>query len=291
MRKTHVNNVILSKIYELFQITIGAFLMGAALSIFLVPLKIASGGVSGLATVLHYVTGMRTGFLIILINVPILILGFWAFDIKFILRSLYGTVMLSLSTELMSFISAPTQDMLLACAFGGVIMGLGIAQVLKSNGTTGGVDILVLVFRKYMPLLSVGKLFLIIDGIIIFIAGAVFKSWETVLYSAVGLFISTYVTDLVLEGLKFARLVYIMSEKSSEITQKIYSEMERGVTSLSSVSMYTGKGNRILLCAIRKTELTKLKRLVYTTDPNAFVIISDAKEVLGNGFELKSNHI
>lgn len=291
MRKTLVNNVILSKIYELFQITIGAFLMGAALSIFLVPLKIAPGGVSGLATVLHYVTGIRTGYLIILINIPILILGFWAFDIKFILRSLYGTVMLSLSTELMSYISAPTQDMLLACAFGGVIMGLGISQVLKSNGTTGGVDILVLVFRKYMPLLSVGRLFLIIDGIIIFIAGAVFKSWETILYSAVELFISTYVTDLVLEGLKFARLVYIMSEKSSEITQKIYSEMERGVTSLSSVSMYTGKGNRILLCAIRKTELTKLKELVYTTDPNAFVIISDAKEVLGNGFELKSNHI
>lgn len=265
-------------------ITLGAMLMGAALSIFLVPFKIAPGGISGLSTVLHYLTKIRVSTLILIVNAPIFIIGFISFNGHFLLRSFYGTIVLSLATEGFSLIQPLTGDIILACVFGGAIMGCGIATVLRSGGTTGGTDILALVIQKYAPQLSIGQLFMVIDGAIILIAGAVFGDWEIILYSSAALFISSHVTDTILEGIKYARLVYIISNRSLEITQNIYSDMDRGVTALSSVSMYTGKNGRILLCAIRKHELPKLKRLVYSTDPHAFVIISDAKEVLGNGF-------
>lgn len=273
------------KAEEILLITIGAALIGCALSVFLVPFRIAPGGVSGVAAVLHHLTGIRVSTLLMFINVPIFILGLMHFDKSFLFRSIYGTAVLSLSAELFSRIVLPTEDMFFASVFGGVVIGAGIALVLKSGGSTGGTDILVLICRKFLPNLSVGNLFLLIDGFIIFLAGATLGGWEIVLYSSATLFISTYITDAVLEGSSFARMVYIISPKNEEITKQIYSEMNRGVTGLKSASMYTGEERQILLCVIRRFELPRLKELVYEVDDKAFVIISDAKEVLGNGFD------
>ncbi len=275
----------LKSVAEVLQGTLGAVLIGCALSVFLVPLKIAPGGVSGVASVLYHLTGIRVSTLLLLLNVPIFLLGFIHFDGKFLIRSVYGAIVLSVSAEFFSQFGNPTEDILLACVFGGAIMGAGISLVLQAGGTTGGTDILVLVFRKFFPHLSVGNLFLVIDGIIILLAGATLGGWEIVLYSAVTLYVSTNVTDTLLEGASFARMVYIISEQNETITKRIYSEMQRGVTGLNSVSMYTGRDGRILLCVIRKYELPRLKELIYSTDKGAFVIISDAKEVMGNGFE------
>ena len=265
-------------------ITTGALMMGAGLSIFLVPFMIAPGGISGLSTLLHHLTGIRVSTLIILINAPIFALGYANFDIKFLAKSVYGTFALSAATEIFAHVPLLTNDVLLASAFGGAVMGCGIGTVMKFGGTTGGTDILALVIRKYAPQLSIGQLFLAIDGAIILIAGAVSSDWEVILYSGATLFISSRVPDALLEGVNFARLVYIISNRNLAITQAIYANMNRGVTALSSVSMYTGKTGRILICVIRKYELPKLKRIVYSIDSNAFVIISDAKEVTGNGF-------
>ncbi len=273
---------------ELLQITLGTALIGCALSTFLVPFKLAPGGVSGVASVLYYLTGIRVSTLIMLINVPIFILGFVHFNGKFLLRSIYGTIAVSVSVELFSSFVAPAADIFSACVFGGIILGTGLALVLKSGATTGGTDILVMISRKFFPNLSVGNLFMIIDGVIILVAGATLGGWEIVLYSAAALFISTHITDGILEGASFARMVYIMSGHSDTITERIYKEMDRGVTGLTSVSMYTGKDRKILLCVIKKYELPHLKKLIYDTDPNAFVVISEAKEVMGNGFERES---
>lgn len=276
-----------NSVAEFIEITFGAILMGAALSVFLIPFKIASGGVSGIATVIHYITGVRTSILILAVNIPIFLIGLVCFNFRFLVRSLYGMFVLSAATDIMSLIYIPINDSLLACVFGGAIMGIGVSFVIRSGGTTGGTDILVLVIRKFKPELSVGQLFLLLDGVVVAIAGIVFSSWETILYSVAAILISSYVTDTAIEGLKFARLVYIISDKNIEITSKIYAEMDRGVTGINSVSMYTGRSGRVLMCAIRKNELTTLKKLVYSVDENAFVIISDAKEVMGNGFEVK----
>ena len=276
-----------NSVAEFIEITFGAILMGAALSVFLIPFKIASGGVSGIATVIHYITGVRTSILILAVNIPIFLIGLVCFNFRFLVRSLYGMFVLSAATDIMSLIYIPINDSLLACVFGGAIMGIGVSFVIRSGGTTGGTDILVLVIRKFKPELSVGQLFLLLDGVVVAIAGIVFSSWETILYSVAAILISSYVTDTAIEGLKFARLVYIISDKNIEITSKIYAEMDRGVTGINSVSMYTGRSGRVLMCAIRKNELPTLKKLVYSVDENAFVIISDAKEVMGNGFEVK----
>lgn len=275
------------KVLEYVKITAGAVMMGIALSVFLVPFKIAPGGISGLATVIHYLSGIRVSVLIPLINIPIFILGIIRLHSGFLLRSVYGTAVLSVAVEAAEGLAAPTSDPLLACVFGGALMGVGISVVLAAGGTTGGTDILVLVIRRSIPSVSVGRLYLLIDGIIILIAGVALSGGDTVFYSAAALVVSTYATDAALDGLKLARLVYIISDDADSICGRIYGELRRGVTGLRAVSMYSGRERKILLCAVGRRQLTALKRIIRETDPAAFVIICDAKEIMGCGFEVR----
>lgn len=268
-------------------IAVGAVLMGVALSVFMVPFKIAPGGASGLATVLHYLTGLRVSVLIPLINIPIFIIGIIRLERDFLVKSVFGTVVLSIATETAAILPPPTSDPLISAVFGGAVMGIGISAVLSRGGTTGGTDILVLVIRRSFSEVSVGRLYLLIDGAVIAMAGLAFSSGEVIFYSAVSLVVSTYMTDAALEGLNLARLVYIISDSNREICDRIYDELKRGVTGLNSVSMYSGRSGRILMCVIRKGQLSKLKKIIQDIDKDAFVIICDAKEVMGSGFEMR----
>ena len=268
-------------------IAVGAVLMGVALSVFMVPFKIAPGGASGLATVLHYLTGLRVSVLIPLINIPIFIIGIIRLERDFLVKSVFGTVVLSIATETAAILPPPTSDPLISAVFGGAVMGIGISAVLSRGGTTGGTDILVLVIRRSFSEVSVGRLYLLIDGAVIATAGLAFSSGEVIFYSAVSLVVSTYMTDAALEGLNLARLVYIISDSNREICDRIYAELKRGVTGLNSVSMYSGRSGRILMCVIRKGQLSKLKKIIQDIDKDAFVIICDAKEVMGSGFEMR----
>lgn len=268
-------------------IAAGAVLMGVALSVFMVPFKIAPGGASGLATVLHYLTGLRVSVLIPLINIPIFIIGIIRLERDFLVKSVFGTVVLSIATETAAILPPPTSDPLISAVFGGAVMGIGISAVLSRGGTTGGTDILVLVIRRSFSEVSVGRLYLLIDGAVIAMAGLAFSSGEVIFYSAVSLVVSTYMTDAALEGLNLARLVYIISDSNREICDRIYAELKRGVTGLNSVSMYSERSGRILMCVIRKGQLSKLKKIIQDIDKDAFVIICDAKEVMGSGFEMR----
>lgn len=268
-------------------IAVGAVLMGVALSVFMVPFKIAPGGASGLATVLHYLAGLRVSVLIPLINIPIFIIGIIRLERDFLVKSVFGTVVLSIATETAAILPPPTSDPLISAVFGGAVMGIGISAVLSRGGTTGGTDILVLVIRRSFSEVSVGRLYLLIDGAVIAMAGLAFSSGEVIFYSAVSLVVSTYMTDAALEGLNLARLVYIISDSNREICDRIYAELKRGVTGLNSVSMYSGRSGRILMCVIRKGQLSKLKKIIQDIDKDAFVIICDAKEVMGSGFEMR----
>ncbi len=265
----------------------GAIIMGAALQLFLVPLHITAGGVSGIAMVLNHLSGIGVGFLILLINLPLFILGLVHFSKRFLLYSLLGTVVLSLSTQVFSGIPAMTGEPLLAALIGGASMGLGLGLVLSVNGTTGGTDIMVLLLKKRFPAFSVGQFFLLVDGLVISLAGFVFQQWEVILYSGITLFVTSKVIDAILTGVDYAQMVYIISEHAAEISQGIYKDMRRGVTGLESVSFYTGKSRQVLFCVIRKVELPKLKQVVHEIDGDAFVIVSDAREVLGKGFKVE----
>lgn len=266
----------------------GAISMGAFLELFLVPLHIVAGGVGGIATLVNHLTGLSVGVLIFLINVPIFILGTFRFDKKFLFYSLLGTLSLSLGTQFFSSFPSVTDDPLLASIFGGAGIGLSLGMVISFNGTTGGTDILALVMKQWYPRFSVGQFFLFIDGAVILAAGVVFGEWESVLYSSLALFACSKVLDTILAGVDYGQMVYIMSDFTPQISQEIYQEMHRGVTGLQSISLYHGKEKIVLLCVIRKVELPKLKKLVHSIDEEAFVIVSDAREILGKGFKLIS---
>lgn len=273
------------KIEKVCFVILGGGIMGIALDLFLIPCDLAAGGVGGISTVLSHVSGIGTGIWILIINIPIFGLGLLHFDKEFLFYSLLGTLSLSVSTQLFSFLTPITYDMLPAAVFGGALMGMGLSLALKRGGTTGGTDILALILKKKFPHLSVGQFFLLIDGAVIIIAGIVFRRGEVFLYSAAALYITGKVVDAVLEGIDFAKAVYIISDQPDMISNIIYTDMQRGITGFLAKSKYTGKEQQVLMCVIRKYELERLKKAVYRVDSKAFVIISDVKEVLGNGFK------
>ena len=279
-----------AKTKKIIKIIAGAAVMGFALELFLVPSQIAAGGVGGLATVVYHLTGLPVSLLIFLINIPIFIIGAMNFKMKFLYVSLIGTISLSASSAVFAFLPPITNDIVLAAVFGGAVFGFGLGMVILAGGTTGGTDILALVLRHRLPRFSVGQFFLLIDGLVIALAGLAFRRWDTILYSALTLLISTFVVDTMLDGVDFAKLVYIISDKHKAISEEIYKQVSRGVTGLSAVSYYTGAEKRVLLCVTRKYELPRLKAVIHKVDPNAFLIVSDAKEVHGRGFNETNLH-
>lgn len=282
------------KLKNIILILLGGAIMGFGLEFFLVPAKIAAGGVSGIATVLYHLFNLPVGIMVFVINIPIFILGLMEFNWRFLLTSIIGTAALSFSAQIFeadffqSFLPL-SQDIFLCSVLGGAIYGAGLGLVILAGGTTGGTDIVSLVLKKKFPTLSVGQLIIAIDGLIISIAGIAFKSIETLLYSAVLLFVSSYVLDTILAGVDFAKIAYIISEKNDEISKAISERIRRGSTSLNAHSYYSGKSRDVLMCVMRKYQVPPLKELVTEIDPSAFVIVTDAKEVIGEGFRYDLN--
>ncbi len=271
-------------------IILGGMIMGFALIFFLVPSSIAAGGVSGISTVLHYLLGLPVGLMVLVLNIPIFILGFVNFNSRFLVTSIIGTLSLSFSTQffespLFSRFIPVSNDMFLCSVLGGASYGFGLGLALRAGGTTGGTDILSLVLKKWFPKFSVGQFIILIDGVIVALAGLAFGRLDTILYSAVMLFVSSYLADTMLEGVDFAKMVFVISENQKDISNKIAEELRRGSTALSGFSMYSGKTRNVLMCVLRKYQLPRLKELVSEADRSAFVIVTDVKEVIGHGFK------
>ncbi len=274
----------LAKIKKYGMILVGSAVSGLALDLFLVPAQIAPGGMSGLATVAHYFTNISVGKLILLFNIPVFILGWIFFGKKLVLTSLFGMFSLSFFTELFVFLPVVTEDVILCSAFGGVLFGFGLGTVLQSGTTTGGTDILAKILKKFFPTISLGKFILLIDAVIILLAGVAFGRAESVLYSAVTLLLSSYVIDMLAEGINYSKMVLIVSDQSGEIAQAIFRSAFRGVTALRGFSMYNGSEKNVLLCVMKRHEIGKLRQLTKQIDPTAFVVVSNVREVMGNGF-------
>lgn len=275
----------MKKAFRFFMIISGSLLMALGLDLFLVPAKIAPGGVSGLSTVIHYVTGLPVGVLILLINIPIFILGARSFSKKFIFESFIGMIVLSFFVSFFEFLAPITDDLILSSVFGGVFIGAGVGLVFRSNATTGGTDIVVFLLKKRFKSLSAGNIVAIIDLLIVLLAGIVFRTWESVLYSTVSLIVSSFIIDAIIEGVDYAKAVFIISDNPDEISRVISDKLYRGTTCFCGFSHYTGKEKNTLLCVVRRFEISRLKNIIYEADKNAFVIVTDTKEVLGNGFK------
>ena len=265
-------------------ITTGCALAGFSLSCFLASNDIIAGGVSGLATIINHFMNIPIGIMIILINVPIFVCGIIKFGKSLGVATLYATITLSVFTDLFSTIGTLTNDMLLSSVFGGLIAGIGYGMVFYSNATTGGVDIIANIIRSKYRHLPIGKIILVVDLIIIIFAMYVYKNINIGLYSIISLWLTAYILDMLLEGFNFAKLVLIISDNYSEIANLINTELDRGATFLNGQGTYTNNEKKVIMCTIKEKEIPMLKDIIKSVDVNSFVLITDAREVLGNGF-------
>ncbi len=265
-------------------ITLGSAIMALGFTLFLIPNKIAAGGVSGLATVIYYLADIPVGVMSILLNIPIFIAAVRLLGKTFGTRTIYGIISSAFFIDLLQpIVPVLSEDLLLAAIYGGVISGLGLGIVFNSKGTTGGTDMVARLINHYTGL-SVGQGLLLADGIVVALAG-IFFNIEVALYAALTIFLSSKTIDVVQEGMNISKAALIISSEQEEIRKRVISELERGITGLEGYGGYTGNSKDILLCIISRSEVAKLKHLVIQIDPEAFIIITNVHEVLGEGFK------
>ncbi|WP_334110768.1 YitT family protein [Thermodesulfitimonas autotrophica] len=263
----------------------GTVLVALGLDLFLVPNKIAAGGVSGIATILHHLFGFPVGATMLVLNIPLFLWCFWRLGFGVGLRSLFGTALLSGVVDgLVPFLPALTTNPLLASLYGGVLAGLGLGLVFRAKATTGGTDLAAMILQSYVGI-NVGQLLFLVDGAVVLAAGFAFRSPELAMYAIITIFLSAWVIDLVQEGISYTKAFLIISEKHAAIAQLILTELNRGATLLQGKGAYTGATRTLLLAVVSRSEVTRLKEAVYRIDPRAFVILVDAHEVLGEGFK------
>lgn len=274
---------ILDSVKEYAGIVIGSVIIALALDMFLVPGKIAAGGVSGLATVTHYAFGWPVGVTMLAANVPLFIAGVRLIGATFGLKTLVGTLMTSLLVDFLApFVPVLTMDPALASVYGGVLSGLGIGITFRFGGSTGGTDLIARIIH-HVTQLTVGRALLLVDGIVIVLAGLVFSA-ELALYAFIAVFIASKTIDIVQEGPMSAKTALIISRSTERISDRVFKEMERGVTALKATGMYTSTERDILMIIVSRHEIHQLRSIVHTEDPKAFMVISDTAQVLGEGF-------
>lgn len=270
-------------IVEYVYVIVGAAIIAIGFNVFLLPNQVASGGVSGISTILHGLFGWNPGIVQYAFNIPLFIAGVLLLGKKFGIKSFIGTITLPFIVLLTNSWEPWTDNSLLGALFGGIVVGLGIGLVFKGNASTGGTDLLAQIITKFTGL-SLGTSVLLIDGIIAISAAVVFDL-EKGLYSLIGLYVTTKTIDIIQLGFSQSKMVYIITVKQDEVRQAIYDEINRGVTKLQAIGGYTGEARPVLMVVVYQTEFTKLKQLIKSVDPSAFVIVSDAYEVLGEGFK------
>ncbi|MCY8106048.1 YitT family protein [Bacillus mojavensis] len=277
-----VRNKSLRIIRDYVYILIGAAITAVSFNVFLLPNKIAAGGVSGISTILQSY-GFEAAYVQWIINIPLFIAGIILLGGKFGLKTLAGSVFLPLVVFLTRDIQPATHQELLAAIFGGVGIGIGIGIVYLGKGSTGGTALAAQIIHKYTGL-SLGTCLAIIDGLIVVTAMIVFNI-EQGLYAMLGVYVSSKTIDVVQVGFNRSKMALIITKQEQAVKEAVFKKIDRGVTKISAVGGYTDDERPILMCVVGQTEFTKLKQIVKQIDETAFVIVADASEVLGEGFK------
>ncbi|WP_027409302.1 YitT family protein [Anoxybacteroides tepidamans] len=270
-------------ILEYVYILIGSALIAVSFNIFLLPNRVASGGVSGISTILHATLGWQPAYVQWAFNIPLFIAGVVLLGKQFGVKTLVGTIFLPFVVYLTKDIEPATHDPLLGSLFGGIGVGVGLGIVFRGKASTGGTDLAAQIIHKFTGL-SLGKCVILIDGFIVLTAAIVFDI-ERALYALIGLFVTSKTIDFVQVGFGYSKMAMIITNKEEEVREAILHKINRGVTKMSGYGGYTEHERPILMCVVEQTEFTKLKQLVKSIDPSAFVIVMDAAEVLGEGFK------
>ena len=259
--------------------------MAIAVSLFLLPNELSSGGFSGIATILYYLFKLPVGTTIMILNIPLFVLSTLKIGKRFLVKSLIGTISLSIFIDILAKINPLTNDKILACVYGGILTGLGTALILRAHSSTGGSDLAGNLIKEYKPMVRTGNLITLIDGVIVMLNVIFLKKIEIGLYSSITIYLMGKMIDIIFEGIYFTKLVFIISDKSEKISETIRKNVKRGVTGIYGKGLYTNKEKLVLMCALGRKELAELKSKIKEIDPNAFLIITNSREVVGTGFK------
>ena len=262
----------------------GLFFAQLAFNIFLIPNNIAAGGFTGIGQLINSsFEWISVGTVSIVLNVPLFMLSMKTLGLRFGIRSLLAMLGLSLFIDCIPFPVA-TNDMLLATVFGGALGGLGFGLILRGSATTGGSDMLASLIHRHIPAVRVSVGIFAVDGLVILASAFVFDQ-TAAMYALICTFLMNVVVDVVLEGPDSAHSYFVISDHADEIARRVMDELERGVTALDATGMYSGNKKQVLLCVVNRLETMTLRRIIFSIDPNAFVIANKAHEVLGEGFK------
>lgn len=270
-------------------ILFGAFLYSVSIALVLSPNRLAPGGVSGIAIIINYLTDFPIGIMTFILNLPLLIISLFKFGRQFFVSTVFAILAGSVFTDLLTTFAAPlTDDYILAAVAGAALNGIGLGIIFRCRATSGGTDIVVRLLKLRYPHLGAGVLFAITDMVIVALSAVVLGDIEPALYAAVCVVLAGIIMDKVLYGTDEAKLVYIISDKSNEITRNILDKLDIGVTFIEGKGAYTNERKDIILCAMKKQRLPQVRELVKSTDERAFMIVTSATEVVGEGFETHS---
>ncbi len=270
---------------DIFYLILGCFIMAVGTSLFLLPNQLSSGGFSGIATIIYYLFKFPLGTVMIILNIPFFIWALFKVGKGLLFKSLAGTIILATFIDILDQVPALTNDRFLACIYGGVCIGLGMALVLKSGSSTGGTDLITYIAKAYKPYIRTSNFIVIIDIIIISLNVFFFKKVEIGLYSAISIYIMGKMIDIVFEGVNFTKMMFIISKRYKEIAEEVGTKLGRGSTGIYAKGMYTREKRMMLLCVGSRNEIAKIKQIATTMDPKSFIIIVNARETWGKGFK------
>lgn len=279
--------MIKNKIFDYVIISVGAALYALSVVIFTAPNNIAPGGLTGIATLINYLLGLPIGTFILLMNVPLFLIGFKRLGRGYLIKSIAGAVLVSLFIDILTpFIPVYKGNMILACIFGGILNGSGIALIFSRGGSSGGTDIAASLIHKYFPQFSVGYIIMLSDAVIVIISAFVYNSIEAGLYAVISIYVSSKLIDRIIYGTSRdnGKLMLIITERYNEILSSLLEKIPRGVTVLDAVGAYSGNRKKLLICAVRPNQVFKVNNIVKTLDSSVFIIVTTATAISGEGF-------
>ena len=289
-KKDMAKELTLDVVYDI----VGSVIYAIGTLVFIAPNNIAPGGASGIAIMLNYLFGLPIGMMSFAVNVPLLILAFIYIGKGFTFKTLRTVV---INTVMLDFVISPLiekyhildmlgdDERLVGALFGGVFVGAGLAIIFLRDSTTGGTDVAGRLLQLKFPHLQIGRAMMFVDVVIVSISVLVFGSLDSALYALVTIFVTSRVIDSIIYGADKGTMAVIVSSNPREIVAEVFDQLERGVTILKGIGAYSGQDKEVLLCAVRQPQVHKLEKIVYEADPNAFIIVTEANQVLGEGFK------
>ncbi len=269
-------------------IAVGAFIMASGYVLFITPYKIVPGGVYGISIVLHHILGTPVGLVALCFDIPLTILGIKILGPRFGVKTVVGFLLTAFFMDGLTYLWGDQplveDDALLSSIFGGVMIGLGLGLIFKSKATSGGSDIVAMMIGKYTSL-PLGQLMIAVDSVIVLVGLIAFQDWKIPLYSLIVIFITGRIVDIVLQGISYDKTLFIITEKPKELRDKIINDLNRGGTFIQGKGMYSENDRTIIYTVVNRRELAILQDYIHDTDPNAFMTVINANEILGKGFK------